>query len=77
MKIGDPVEVLDPGLKMLREMMASMSKKPVKPNHYGTVQDIDEQGNIIVEFPIGNDNPEEHSQVAPYPPNMVRLRKVK
>ena len=32
-------------------------------------------GDILVEFPIGDDDLEEHSQVAPYPPSMVKLRR--
>ena len=67
--IGDPVEVLDEGLAMIRRIMPNMP-----PNHYGWVHEIWEDGTILVEFPIGEDDPNEHSQVAPYPQNEVIAR---
>jgi len=70
--VGDPVEVADPGLAMLRQFAPPGSK----PNNHGVVHEIMENGDIMVEFPIGNDDPKEHSQVAPYPPEMVKLRAV-
>ena len=70
LKIGDSVEVLDEGLAMLRQIMGPNAK----PNHYGFVSEIWEDGTILVEFPIGDDPIEEHSQVAPYPPNQVIKR---
>jgi hypothetical protein len=75
LKIGDEVEVLDPGLATLRNMMERITKKPAPPNNIGKVAEIMDDGEILVEFPIGDDDPEEHSQVAPYPAGMVRLRK--
>lgn len=69
-EIGDAVEVLDEGLAMLREFMGHRAK----PNHHGTVKRIMDNGDILVEFPIGDDDPEEHSQVAPYPLELVRKR---
>lgn len=69
-KVGDKVLVLDTGLAMLRKF----APPGAKPNHHGVVDRIMDNGDILVEFPIGDDDPEEHSQVAPYPPSMVRFR---
>jgi len=74
LKIGDLVEVLDPGLAQLRAIMTQCGNDP-GPNNHGKVSEIWEDGTILVEFPIGDDDPEEHSQVAPYPASQVRLRK--
>ena len=65
---GDPVEVLCPGLAMLRRLMPNMP-----PNHHGTVAEVWADGQILVEFPLSGDN---HSQVAPYPKSMVRKRTI-
>lgn len=65
-KVGDRVEVLDPGLAMLRQF----SPKGAKPNNIGKVSKIMDKGDILVEFKLSGKN---HSQVAPYPENMVRL----
>ncbi len=67
-RIGDNVKVNDPGLAMLRRLMGG------KPNHHGIVEEILEDGTLLINFPIGDDDPEEHSQVAPYPPEMVEHR---
>jgi hypothetical protein len=71
LKVGDPVLVLDEGLRRLREIMPDMP-----PNHHGFVAELDYagSGDILVEFPIGDDPMDEHSQVAPYPPHLVRKR---
>lgn len=69
LKVGDKVEVLDPGLARLRALMPD-----APPNHYGTVAEIWDDGSILIEFPIGYDDPEQHSQIAPYPRHMVRKR---
>ena len=66
-KIGDKVKVLDPGLAMLRNLMP----KGTRPNHHGVVSKILGDVYIVVRFPIGDDDPEEHSQDVPYPPDMV------
>lgn len=68
-KIGDKVKVNDPGLAMLRKFMPRN-----KPNHHGIIKEIWDDGNILIEFPIGDDPMEEHSQVAPYPKYMVQHR---
>lgn len=65
-QVGDLVEVLDEGLAMLRRICPDMP-----PNHYGRVSEI-KGDEIWVEFPL--DGGYEHSQVAPYPANMVRKR---
>ena len=70
MKVGDKVEVMDEGLAMLRRFAPPRAK----PNHHGTIAEIWDDGQVLVEFPIGDDDPDEHSQVAPYPAEMVRLR---
>jgi len=72
MKIGQPVRVLDPGLAMIRDTMAMMGISVI--NHHGWVHSIEPNGTIMVEFPIGDDDPNEHSQIAPYPASMVRAR---
>ena len=68
-KIGDPVLVLCKGLAMLRGFMPSG-----KPNHHGWVHEFWDDGTIVVEFPIGDDDPNKHSQVAPYSPELVAKR---
>ena len=69
-EVDDKVLVLDQGLAMLRKF----APPGAKPNHHGTVAEIMDDGYILVQFPIGDDDPEEHSQVAPYPPHLVRKR---
>jgi hypothetical protein len=71
LKVGDAVEVLDEGLRRLRAIMPDMP-----PNHHGFVMELNygDSGDILVVFPIGDDPIEEHSQVAPYPPHLVRKR---
>jgi hypothetical protein len=71
-EIGQPVEVLDPGLAQLRAILAQTGEVVV--NHHGWVHDVEPDGTVIVEFPIGDDDPNSHSQIAPYPPHMVRAR---
>lgn len=66
MKVGDLVEVDDEGLAMLRRICPSMP-----PNHHGRIAEINGM-QVLVEFPI--DGSYEHSQVAPYPMDQVRLR---
>ena len=76
LKIGDPVEVIDEGLAILRRMM-KQAGVDVPPNHHGIIDEILDDGTIMVRFPIGGDDPEEHSQIAPYPPSKVRYRVAK
>ena len=74
--VGDQVEVVDPGLAQLRAIMAKFGDDP-GPNNRGVVAEIWDDGTVLVEFPIGDDNPEGHSQVSPYPPSQVRKRRGK
>jgi len=76
LKVGDKVEVMDSGLLMLKVTMERITGKKQKPNNYGVVSEILDSGKtIMVDFPIGDDDPEEHSQCAPYPANLVKLRR--
>lgn len=65
-EVGDKVKVLDPRLMQLAAIMGE------KPQNKGWVERIDDDGDILIRFPIGDDDPDEHSQVAPYPRHMVR-----
>lgn len=69
LKVGDKVEVLDPGLL---QMMALVPDMP--PNNIGYVQELDfgSKNVILVSFPIGSSKIDEHSQSAPYPEHMIR-----
>lgn len=70
-KVGDKVEVLDPALLQLYELMKRFNPD-AKPGNIGFVSQIMDDGELLIEFPIGDDPMEEHSQVAPYPPSIVR-----
>jgi len=61
--VGDKVRVNDPGLLMLQKFAPPGSK----PNNEGIVSEIMEDGDLLIEFPIGDADPAEHSQAAPYP----------
>lgn len=60
--IGDPVEVIDEGLAMLRRLCPGMP-----PNHHGTVSEIWDDGTLLILF-------DDTEQAAPYPPSDVRRR---
>lgn len=62
-QVGDKVRVMDAGLLMLQKF----APPGAKPNNEGRVQEILDDGDLMIEFPIGDDDPEKHSQVAPYP----------
>lgn len=64
-KIGDKVEVIDAGLLMLQRF----APKKSEPNNVGKIAEILEDGSILVEFKLSG---KDHSQVAPYPADMVR-----
>lgn len=66
LKVGDKVRVMDQGLLMLQKFAPPGSK----PNNEGVVSEIMEDGDLLIEFPIGDDDPEKHSQAAPYDPNI-------
>lgn len=70
LKKGCPVIVNDPGLEMLYQTMKHFDPK-CKPNNRGWVEEICDDGMIMVKFPINDDDPDEHSQIAPYPANVV------
>lgn len=65
-KIGDKVRVMDQGLIMLQKF----APPGAKPNNEGVVSEILEDGDLLIDFPIGNDDPKEHSQAAPYSANI-------
>lgn len=64
-KVGDKVKVMDPGLLMLQKF----APPGAKPNNEGIVHEIMEDGDYIIEFPLEG---EDHSQIAPYPENLLR-----
>lgn len=63
LKVGDKVRVMDQGLLMLQKF----APKGANPNNEGVISEVLEDGDLMIEFPIGDDDPKEHSQVAPYP----------
>lgn len=73
-KVGDKVKVIDPGLLQLMALMKQMGQD-VKPNNEGIVHEILEDGEYMIDFPIGDDDPSKHSQIAPYPEHLIRLMK--
>jgi hypothetical protein len=66
LNVGDPVIVNDPLLIQLGMISGN------RLMNRGWVHEILDDGDIMVEFPIGDQDPDEHSQVAPYPAEMVR-----
>ncbi len=69
LNIGDWVKVHDPGLLGLYEIMKRLEPS-AKPNNVGRISEIWDD-DYLIEFPIGDDPIEEHSQVAPYPKGVV------
>jgi len=67
-KPGDRVYVTDPGLAELRAIMRSFGEV-AKPNHVGTVDEIDEDH---IEIWFDNEDGPGMGQGAPYPFNEVR-----
>jgi hypothetical protein len=67
LKIGDKVKVIDKGLLMLQQF----APPGAKPNNEGFIKEFLADGDVMIEFPIGDDPLEEHSQVAPYPRNLI------
>lgn len=65
-KIGDKVKVMDKGLLMLQQF----APPNAKPNNEGIVISEMDEDTWEIQFPIGNDDPKNHSQVAPYPKNI-------
>lgn len=66
MEKGKKVVVMDQGLIMLQRF----APPGARPNNVGWVDSV-EGNTVYVKFPIGDDNPEEHSQLAPYPAHLV------
>lgn len=69
MEKGQKVIVNDPGLLMLQKF----APPDAKPNNVGWIEEI-EGDFIMVKFPIGDDNAEKHSQIAPYRKHLVELK---
>ena len=63
LKVGDNVKVMDQGLLILMQF----APKNAKPINEGVVSEILSDKDVMIEFPIGDDDPKEHSQIAPYP----------
>lgn len=70
MEVGDIVEVNDGGLIMLQRF----APKGSIPNNQGVIKEITTTEYYVL-FPIGRDNPKEHSQLSPYPKHQVRIKK--
>ena len=72
LKIGDPVEVIDPALIMLAQFMPPGTR----PLNHGYVSELHfgDDDEVMVEFPIGDDPMDEHSQISPYPRHMLKKR---
>ncbi len=66
LKVGDKVKVMDQGLLMLQQFAPAGAK----PNNEGVVKKFMDKDYILIEFPIGDDDPKEHSQSALYPANI-------
>lgn len=64
-KIGDKVRVMDAGLLMMQKF----APPNAKPNNEGIVSEIWDD-DYLIDFPIGDDDPDKHSQAAPYPKNI-------
>ena len=75
LKVGDPVLVIDQGLLMLQKF----APKNSFPNNYGRISEILEK-DYLVEFPLRDEKNklgyDKHSQVAPYPKDMVQKREL-
>lgn len=61
-KKGDWVSVKDEGL----EMMAKFAPKDSNPQNIGIVNDVLDNGELEIWFPIGDDKMSEHSQASIY-----------
>ena len=72
-EIDEEVIVNDPGLIRLMELMKSFGSE-VKPNNIGFIREFLDDGTVMIEFPIGDDDISEHSQMAPYPIAMLKKK---
>jgi len=67
---GDRVYVTDPGLEQLRSIMRRATGSEPAPNHHGTVEEIWEDGTVLIFF--DENGVEGAGNAAPYPPSEVR-----
>ncbi|MEN0070589.1 MAG: hypothetical protein AAGC63_06225 [Propionicimonas sp.] len=65
-RLGDRVEVLDPGLAELRRIMRQATGREPTPNHHGLLQEIDDETGYVLFDDTG--------QTAPYPLTALRRR---
>lgn len=63
-KPGDRVYVTDPALAEMREIMRRATGEEPAPNHTGTVEEIWDEGDVLIHFDDGIG--------APYPAHEVR-----
>ncbi len=61
---GDRVFVTDPGLAHLRAIMRNATGQEPAPNHHGVVEEVWDDGNVLICFDDGVG--------APYPPSEIR-----
>lgn len=69
-KPGDRVYVIDAGLDRLRAIMRHATGVEPAPNHHGTVNEVWDDGLILIYF--DNEDGPGHGSAAPYPPVDVR-----
>lgn len=67
--VGDRVYVTDPGLAQMRAIMRQATGREPEPNHHGTVDEIYEDGTLLINFDAGS--------AAPYPPDETYHLEVK
>lgn len=68
---GDRVYVTDAGLAQLRAIMRRATGQEPPPNHHGTVDEVWEDGTVLINF--DEDGVEGVGNAAPYPPDEVKL----
>ncbi len=68
--VGDRVYVTDPGLAQLREVMRRATGSEPAPNHHGTVEEVFDDGTVLITFDEGG--VEAAGNSSPYPPGEVR-----
>ena len=66
LKKGQKVAVMDQGLIMLQQF----APEGARPNNVGWVDRV-EGNTVYVIFPIGDEDPNDHSQLASYPKQLV------
>lgn len=68
---GDRVFVVDEGLARLRDIMRRATGSAPPPNHFGTVEEVWDDGTVLIAF--DENGIEGAGNVAPYPPGEVFL----